>query len=226
MNFTTLVEACSIQQIFSQYRRLASSADLRWKIENSSTIRGLIGQRKNSPRKSWTVPTLLLVASREQVRQVENVILVIVILLSVKYLSKPMVKTQWFPLFLPVTYDVIDECFHIRVTNVFTISCLSIEPPPASVNLVLQHGAKPWKVSIALFVDYSRTIRTIRGLFVLFFAYSRTIRTIRWLFADYSYYSSTIRTIRFTILFNCHFARLYYPHFTTFCNEFETLEYY
>jgi hypothetical protein len=84
----------------------------------------------------------------------------------------------------------------------------------------LQHGAKPWKVSIALFVDYSRTIRglfvlfadysyysptnrTIRGLFVLFFAYSRTIRTIRWLFADYSYYSSTIRTIRtirFTIL--------------------------
>jgi hypothetical protein len=36
MNFTTLVEAGSIQQIFSQYRRLTSSADLRWKIENSS----------------------------------------------------------------------------------------------------------------------------------------------------------------------------------------------
>jgi hypothetical protein len=72
-------------------------------------------------------------------------------------------------------------------TNVFTISFLSIEPPPpASVNLVLQHGGKPCKVSIALFVDYSRTIRTIRRLF-----------------ADYSYYSSTIRTIRtirFTIL--------------------------
>ena len=93
-------------------------------------------------------------------------------------------------------------------TNVFTISCWSIEPnhppppppPPASVNLVLQHGAKPCKVSIALFVDYSYYSSTIRGLFVLFVDYSRTIRR---LFADYSYYSSTIRTIRtirFTIL--------------------------
>ena len=63
--------------------------------------------------------------------------------------------------------------------------------------LVLQHGAKPCKVSIALFVDYSSTIR---GLFVLFVDYSRTIRTIHLLFAVYSYYSSTIRTIRFTIL--------------------------
>ena len=49
-------------------------------------------------------------------------------------------------------------------TNVFTISCLSIEPPPASVNLVLQYGGKPCKVSIALFVDYSSTIRTIRTI--------------------------------------------------------------
>ena len=73
-------------------------------------------------------------------------------------------------------------------------------PPPASVNLFLQHGAKPCKVSIALFVDYSYYSSTIRGLFVLFVDYSRTIRTIRRLFADYSYYSSTIRTIRFTIL--------------------------
>ena len=82
-------------------------------------------------------------------------------------------------------------------TNVFTISCLSIEPPPpAPVNLVLQHGAKPCKVSIALFVDYSYYSSPIRGLFVLFVDYSRTIRTIRRLFADYSYYSSTIRTIR------------------------------
>ena len=84
-------------------------------------------------------------------------------------------------------------------TNVFTISCLSIEltkppppppPRPASVNLVLQHGGKPCKVSIALFVDYSYYSSTIRGLFVLFVVYSRTIRR---LFADYSYYSSNIR---------------------------------
>ena len=76
-------------------------------------------------------------------------------------------------------------------------------PRPASVNLVLQHGGKPCKVSIALFVDYSYYSSTIRGLFVLFVDYSRTIRTIRRLFADYSHYSSTIRTIRtirFTIL--------------------------
>ena len=73
-------------------------------------------------------------------------------------------------------------------------------PPPATVNFVLQHGGKPCKVSIALFVDYSYYSSTIRGLFVLFVDYSRTIRTIRRLFADYSYYSSTIRTIRFTIL--------------------------
>jgi hypothetical protein len=40
----------------------------------------VIGQRKNSPQKSWISFTLLLVASREQIRPVENVIL-----LPVKY---------------------------------------------------------------------------------------------------------------------------------------------
>ena len=100
-------------------------------------------------------------------------------------------------------------------TNVFTISCLSIEPPPrpgkfSSTALVQNCTIRRLFV---LFVAYSRTIRTIRrlfvlfvdysyysstirGLFVLFVDYSRTIRTIRRLFADYSYYSSTIRTIR------------------------------
>ena len=68
-------------------------------------------------------------------------------------------------------------------------------PRPASVNLVLQHGGKPCKVSIALFVDYSYYSSPIRGLFVLFVDYSRTIRTIRRLFANYSYYSSTIREL-------------------------------
>ena len=101
------------------------------------------------------------------------------------------------------------------LTNVFTISCLSIEPPPPPVNLVLQHWCKialfvdysyyssPIRGLFVLFVDYSYYSSTIRGLFVLFVDYSRTIRTIRRLFADYSYYShysSTIRTIRFTIL--------------------------
>jgi hypothetical protein len=99
-------------------------------------------------------------------------------------------------------------------TNVFTISCLSIEPPPhptpAPVNLVLQHWCKALqslcctiRTIRCLFADYSYYSSPIRGLFVLFVDYSRTIRTIRRLFADYSYYSSTIRairTIRFTIL--------------------------
>ena len=89
-------------------------------------------------------------------------------------------------------------------TNVFTISCLSIEPPPPDpVNLVLQHWCKALQSLyctvrrlFVLFVAYSYYSSTIRGLFVLFVDYSRTIRTIRRLFADYSYYSSTIRTIR------------------------------
>ena len=101
-------------------------------------------------------------------------------------------------------------------TNVFTISCLSIEPPPpprpgkfSSTALVqslaksLLHYLSTIRTIRRLFADYSYYSSTIRGLFVLFVDYSRTIRTIRRLFADYSYYSSTIRairTIRFTIL--------------------------
>jgi hypothetical protein len=82
-------------------------------------------------------------------------------------------------------------------TDVFTISCLSIEPPPCpgkfSSTALVQSLAKS-------LLHYLSTIRTIRRLFADYSYYSRTIRTIRRLFADYSYYSSTIRTIRFTIL--------------------------
>ena len=104
-------------------------------------------------------------------------------------------------------------------TNVFTISCWSIEPPPprASVNLVLQHGAKPCKVSIALFVDYSYYSSTIRGLFVLFVDYSRTIRTIRRLFADYSHYSSTIRRLFVLFVDYSHYSH-YSLHYSSFIN--------
>jgi hypothetical protein len=105
-------------------------------------------------------------------------------------------------------------------TNVFTISCLSIEPTPppprpASVILVLQHGGKPCKVSIALFVDYSYYSSPIRGLFVLFVDYSRTIRTIRRLFADYSHYSSTIRGLFALFVDYSHYSHysLYYSSF-------------
>ena len=104
-------------------------------------------------------------------------------------------------------------------TNVFTISCLSIEPPPppASVNLVLQHGGKPCKASIALFVDYSYYSSTIRGLFVLFVDYSRTIRTIRRLFADYSHYSSTIRGLFVLFVDYSHYSH-YSLHYSSFIN--------
>ena len=87
-------------------------------------------------------------------------------------------------------------------------------PPPASVNLFLQHGAKPCKVSIALFVDYSSTIR---GLFVLFVDYSRTIRTIRRLFADYSHYSSTIRRLFVLFVDYSHYSH-YSLHYSSFIN--------
>jgi hypothetical protein len=58
----------------------------------------VIGQRKNFAAKKLDQPTLLLVASREQIRPVENVILVIVILLPVKYLLKlsgPIIFTDY-----------------------------------------------------------------------------------------------------------------------------------
>ena len=128
------------------------------------------------------------------------------------------VKTQWCRNFYRLRMTSLTS------TNVFTISCLSIEltppppPHPASVNLVLQHGGKPCEVSIALFVDYSYYSSPLRGLFVLFVDYSRTIRTIRRLFADYSHYSSTIRglfvlfvdyshySLHYSSFINCHIA--------------------
>ena len=127
----------------------------------------------------------------------ENVILVI-ILLPVKYLLKLSGSRNFYRL----------RMTSLTSTNVFTISCLSIEPPPPRFGKFISTARCKALQSLyctirqlfVLFVDYSSTIR---GLFVLFVDYSRTIRTIRRLFADYSYYSSTIRTIRtirFTIL--------------------------
>ena len=132
--------------------------------------------------KVGSVPTLLLVASREQIRHVENVILVI-ILLPVKYLLKLSGSRNFYRL----------RMTSLTSTNVFTISCLSIEPNPPPPHFGKFISTARCKVSIALFVDYSYYSSTIRGLFVLFVDYSRTIRTIRRLFADYS---RTIRTIR------------------------------
>jgi hypothetical protein len=86
-------------------------------------------------------------------------------------------------------------------TNVFTISCLSIEPHPPN--------PPPPPPPPPRFGKFSSTARckalkslycTIRRLFVLFVDYSRTIRTIirlfahysltiRGLFVDYSHYS-------------------------------------
>ena len=71
-------------------------------------------------------------------------------------------------------------------TSVFTISCLSIEPPPPPHRFGKFSSTAWWKALQSLYC-------TIHRLFVLFVDYSRTIRTIRRLFVDYSYYSSTIR---------------------------------
>ena len=70
----------------------------------------VIGQRKNSREKVGSVPTLLLVASREQIRPVENVILVI-ILLPVKYLLKLSGSRNFYRL----------RMTSLTSTNVFTI---------------------------------------------------------------------------------------------------------
>ena len=107
---------------------------------------------KKFAAKKLDQPTLLLVASREQIRPVENVILVIVILFPVKYLRMTSLTS----------------------TNVFTISCLSIEHAPPPLFGKFSSTAR-WKALQSLYC-------TIRRLFVLF--------------VDYSYYSSTNRTIR------------------------------
>ena len=89
-------------------------------------------------------------------------------------------------------------------TNVFTISCLSIEPPPcpgkfSSTALVqslaksLLHYLSTTRTIRRLFADYSYYSSTIRGLFVDYSYYSSTIRGLFVLFVDYS---RTIRTIR------------------------------
>ena len=135
----------------------------------------VICQRKIRHEKVGSVPTLLLAASREQIRPVENVILVI-ILLPVKYLLKLSGSRNFYRL----------RMTSLTSTNVFTISCLSIEPPQPPPPLGKFIATARCKALQSLYC-------TIRQLFVLFVDYSWTIRTIRRLFADYSHYSSTIR---------------------------------
>ena len=91
----------------------------------------------------------------------------------------------------------------LTLTNVFTISYLSIEPPPPrpgkfSSTTLGQSLAKS-------LLHYSSTIR---GLFV---DYSRTIRR---LFADYSYYSSTIRGLFVLFVEYSHYSL----HYSSFIN--------
>ena len=136
----------------------------------------------------------------------------VIILLPVKYLLKLSGSRNFYRL----------RMTSLTSTNVFTISCLSIEPnppPPPRAQPPPRFGkfisTARCKVSIALFVDYSSTIRrlfadysyysstirrlfvdysyyslTIRGLFALFVDYSRTIRTIRRLFALFALFAS------------------------------------
>ena len=90
-------------------------------------------------------------------------------------------------------------------TNVFTISCLSIEPPPPDpVNLVLQHWCKALQSLYCtirrLFVAYSRFIRTIRRLFADYSSAIRTIRRLFALFVDYSHYS-----LHYSSFINCRY---------------------
>ena len=100
-------------------------------------------------------------------------------------------------------------------TNVFTISCLSIGPPPGkfSSTALLQSLAKS-------LLHYSYYSSPIRGLFVLFVDYSRTIHTIRRLFADYSHYSPTILGLFVLFVDYSHYSHYshYSLHYSSFIN--------
>jgi hypothetical protein len=114
------------------------------------------------------------------------------------------------PLFyILLKYSVVPVIFtgyvwrHWRTsTNIFTISCLSIEPPSPgkfSSTAVLQSLAKS-------LLHYSYYSSPIRGLFVLFVDYSyysSTIRGLFVLFVDYSHYS-----LHYSSFINCRKRRV------------------
>ena len=106
----------------------------------------------------------------------------------------------------------VNECFH---------DFMFVNRASHPVNLVLQHWCKALQSLYCtirrLFTDYSYYSSTIRGLFVLFVDYSRTIRTIRRLFADYSYYSSTIRGLFVLFVDYSHYSH-YSLHYSSFIN--------
>ena len=116
-------------------------------------------------------------------------------------------------------------------TNVFTISCWSIEPTPhppprfgkfssTARCKALQSLYCTIRRLFVLFVDYSRTIRTIRRLFA---DYSHYSSTIRGLFADYSHYSSTIRRLFVLFVDYSHYSH-YSLHYSSFINcRYDTL---
>ena len=100
-------------------------------------------------------------------------------------------------------------------TNVFTISCLSIEPihPPPPPRFGIFSSTSRWKALQSLYC-------TIRRLFVLFADYSYYSSTIRGLFAlfvDYSHYSSTIRGLFVLFVDYSHYSH-YSLHYSSFIN--------
>ena len=103
-------------------------------------------------------------------------------------------------------------------TNVFTISCWSIEPnhlPPPSLPRFGKFSStarckalqSPYCTICRLFVDHSRTIRTIRRLFADYSHYSSTIRGLFVLFVDYSHYSHYSHySLHYSSFINCRTA--------------------
>ena len=135
----------------------------------------MIGQRKNSPQKSWISFYSFTCLRASKFAQWKT---------SFYFLLNIQLQLN-----ILLTYDVIDvnECFHD-----FMFVNRALPPaPPTPVNLVLQHWCKALQSLCCtirrLFVAYSRTIRR------LFADYSYYSRTIRRLFVDYSlHYSSFI----------------------------------
>ena len=103
----------------------------------------------------------------------------------------------------------VNECFH-------DFMFVNRAPPPGKFSsaALVQSLAKSL---LHYFVDYSYYSSPIHGLFVLFVDYSRTIRTIRRLFADYSYYSSTIRGLFVLFVDYSHYSH-YSLHYSSFIN--------
>ena len=130
------------------------------RVKRKPNFGNVIGQRKNSPRKSW-ISSYSFTCRFARTDSPSGK----------RHSSDHSTST--------LKLSDSRNFYRLRMTstNVFTISCLSIEPNPSprfgkfistARCKALQSLYCTIRRLFALFVDYSRTIRTIRRLFALF----------------------------------------------------------